>query len=147
MNGSLFIVGIPIGNLKDITLRALEILKEKDIIFAEDTRNILKLLNYYNIKKKIFSFNANSPAVRIENIINRLLSGEDVIYVVDSGTPCISDPGHALAASAHSSGINVISIPGPSSLTAAISVSGLNCSAFHYCGFLPGRPGRRIKKS
>ena len=135
--GTLYVVATPIGNLSDISKRALDILNTVDLIAVEDTRQTIKLLNHYNIKTKMSSyhkFNENSKSV---NLIEKLLNGFDIALVSDAGTPCISDPGYILVKQAREKGIDVIGIAGPSALVTALSISGINTDKFTFIGFLP----------
>jgi len=145
MEGKLFIVSTPIGNLKDISLRALEVLQEVDFILCEDTRVTSKLLNHYNISKKLVSFNAVTEKKKILKVIDRLKRGENSALVSDSGTPVISDPGIRLISQATKEEIQVIPVPGASALTAALTVSGLPTDSFIFEGFLPQKKGRQKK--
>ena len=145
MKGDLYIVSTPIGNLEDITLRALRILKEVDIIAAEDTRRTQKLLSYYGISKPLISYWGAKEKVKSTQVLERLHSGQSVALVSDAGTPGISDPGTVLIKKAIEEGINVISIPGPSALIAALSVSGLSTHGFTFMGFLPHNKSQRRK--
>lgn len=146
MNGNLYIVSTPIGNLEDITLRALRILKEVDIIAAEDTRHSLKLLNFYGISRPLLSYWSEREKVRTEAIIDKLRSGMSAALISDAGTPGISDPGAVLIKQAIKEGINIIPVPGPSALIAAISVSGISTGEFAFIGFLPSKAVQRQKK-
>jgi len=145
MEGKLFIVSTPIGNLKDISLRALEVLQEVDFILCEDTRVTSKLLNHYNISKKLVSFNAVTEKKKIPTVIQKLKSGDNCALVSDSGTPVISDPGIRLISQATKVQIKVIPVPGVSALTAALTVSGLPTDSFIFEGFLPQKKGRQKK--
>lgn len=144
--GRLYIVGTPIGNLEDITLRALRILKEVHIIAAEDTRQLQKILNKYEIKNRYMSYHQHNEVPQGKKIIKELLSGKDIALVSDAGTPGISDPGYRLVNLAISEGIEIISIPGPSALIASLSISGLPTDSFFFAGFLPAKKGERLKK-
>ncbi|OGG40600.1 16S rRNA (cytidine(1402)-2'-O)-methyltransferase [Candidatus Kaiserbacteria bacterium GWA2_50_9] len=147
--GTLSIVATPIGNLEDITLRALRTLKECDVIYAEDTRVILKLLARYEIKKPLQRLDAATEIKKADEIIARLETGEHIAFVSDAGTPGISDPGARLVAAVrehikHSvSDIKIEAIPGTSALTAALSVAGMNTDSFIFLGFLPHKKGRQ----
>ncbi|MEI7690022.1 MAG: 16S rRNA (cytidine(1402)-2'-O)-methyltransferase [bacterium] len=141
----LYVVATPIGNLGDITLRAIETLKEVDLIACEDTRHTLKLLNHFEIKKPLISFHQHSKIQKVEQIISSINSGQKVALVTDAGTPGISDPGQVLISAAHEDNIRVIPIPGVSALTALVSVSGLKNSEFEFIGFLPHKKGRQTK--
>jgi len=140
---SLYIVSTPIGNLKDITLRALEIMKSVDFIACEDTRETKKILNAYEINTPTVSFHQHSAEKDAEKIIERIKSGENGALVTDAGTPNVSDPGAKLIQMAVQSGIKVIPIPGPSALTTAIGVSALDVSKFQFLGFPPTKKGRQ----
>jgi len=142
-HGKLYVVATPIGNLEDITLRALRVLREVDLIAAEDTRHTRKLLDRYKIKKRMVSYHEHNERERAERIIEDLKSGMKVALVSDSGTPAISDPGYVLIRRCVEEGIEVIPIPGPSALLAALSVSGLPVHRFIFEGFLPHKSGKR----
>lgn len=142
--GTLYVVATPIGNLEDITLRAVRILGQVDLIAAEDTRHTRKLLSHLSLSKPLVSYYKDREAVRSEKIIGELLAGRDVALVSDAGTPAISDPGAVLVARCHEHFINVIAVPGPSALTAALSVAGLTQSSFTFLGFLPAKKSQRI---
>jgi 16S rRNA (cytidine1402-2'-O)-methyltransferase len=144
--GTLYVVATPIGNLQDITLRALDVLKEVDGIVCEDTRVTSKLLSHYGISKELYSFNAHAEENKIENIIQALISGRNLALVTDAGTPSISDPGSKIVEiiqEKHRDEIKVVAIPGPSALTAALSISGVPASEFVFLGFLPHKKGRQ----
>jgi len=145
MIGKLYIVSTPIGNLKDITLRAIETLNEVDFILCEDTRVTSILMKHYNIIKQLISFNAVSEIKKIPAIIERLKNGQSYALVSDSGTPTISDPGIRLVSEAIKHGIEIISIPGATALIAALTVGGLPTNAFIFEGFLPQKKGRQKK--
>jgi 16S rRNA (cytidine1402-2'-O)-methyltransferase len=144
--GVLYVVATPIGNLEDITARALRILKEVDLIAAEDTRHSLKLLTHFGISKPLVSYWSEKEKAKAEEIIARLLSGLNVAVISDAGTPGISDPGVVLVRRAIEENISVIPIPGPSALIAALAVSGLDTDGFTFAGFLPPKQGRRRKR-
>lgn len=146
MKGNLYIVSTPIGNLEDITLRALRILKEVDIIAAEDTRHSLKLLNYYGIKKPLISYWREKEKSKALEIINKLNEGNSIALISDAGTPGISDPGFILINKAIEENIRIISIPGPTAAIAALSLSGLSANEFTFIGFLPAKKNQRLKK-
>ncbi|MCM8769171.1 MAG: 16S rRNA (cytidine(1402)-2'-O)-methyltransferase [Candidatus Omnitrophica bacterium] len=139
----LYVVGTPIGNLSDITLRALEILKKVDSIVCEDTRETLKLLKHYGIEKPLFSFFREKEKERVTGLIRMLKAGKTLALVCDRGTPGISDPAYLLVRAAREAGIPVSPIPGPSSLTAALSVSGLPADSVAFYGFLPRKIGKK----
>ncbi|MFA6408224.1 MAG: 16S rRNA (cytidine(1402)-2'-O)-methyltransferase [Candidatus Paceibacterota bacterium] len=143
--GTLSIVATPIGNMEDITLRALRTLKECDVIYAEDTRVISKLLARYEIKKPLQRLDAVTEAKKADEVIERLGAGERVVYVSDAGTPGISDPGARLVAQVRlfAPGATVEAIPGPSALTAAMSIAGIDAPGFKFLGFLPHKKGRQ----
>lgn len=142
-NGNLYVVGTPIGNLEDITQRALRILKEVDIIASEDTRRTGVLLKHYGIRKKMVSYNEYNSKKRTEELLTQLRIGKNIALVSDAGTPCISDPGSYLVKRAREEGFKVIPLPGPSSVITALSVSGLNFRSFLFSGFLPERSNAR----
>lgn len=141
--GTLYMVATPIGNLEDMTLRAIRILGEVRLIAAEDTRRTRILLDAYRIATPVTSCYEQNEARKSGLILARLQRGEDVAYVSDAGTPGISDPGHLLTREAISRGIRVVPVPGASALVAAISASGLPMDSFLFLGFLPSRPGKR----
>lgn len=142
---TLYIVATPIGNLEDITLRALHVLAEVDVIFCEDTRTTRVLLERYKIKTATESFHAKSPLSKIDHIIELLQSGKNLALVSDAGTPCISDPGMLLVAEVRkqSPDTSMAAIPGASALTAAISIAGKPLHEFVFLGFLPHKKGRK----
>ena len=144
-SGQLFVVGTPIGNLEDITHRAVSTLKSVDIILAEDTRNSKKLLNAHKIETKMISYHEHSSEKEIEKIIDLLLEGKDLALISDAGTPTISDPGYGLIRDCIKHDIIIVPIPGVSAITAAMSVSGLPSDSFTFIGFLPQKKGR-LKK-
>ena len=144
---TLYIVATPIGNLGDITLRALETMKEVDYILCEDTRNSRKLLNHYQINTPAVSYHEHSKINKVEQIISWLKAGKNLALVSDAGTPGISDPGNKLIEAVRNQGeeIKIKCIPGPSALTAALSLSGINCDHFTFLGFLPHKKGRQTE--
>ncbi len=142
MFGTLFIVATPIGHLEDLTFRAARVLKEVDAIACEDTRVTAKLLMSLGVSKSLLSFHAHSRAREQEKILARLRTGESVAYVSDAGTPNMNDPGGELVERAASEGMTIVPIPGPSALTAAISVCGFPMEHFTYVGFIPHKKGR-----
>ena len=137
MNGKLYLVATPIGNLEDITLRALNILKNVDLIAAEDTRNTLKLLNHFEIKKPLISNHRHNEEDRENSLIEKLKDGKNIAVVSDAGTPGISDPGEVIAKRAIEENIEVIPIPGACAAINALIASGLNTKEFVFFGFLP----------
>lgn len=141
--GTLYVVATPLGNLKDITLRALEVLKNSDLIAAEDTRRTQKLLAAYDLHVPLTSYHEHNKQAKSRVLIERLLRGEKVVLVTDGGTPGISDPGQELVREARGAGIPISPIPGPSAVTCALSVSGMEGGAFIFLGFLPRRRSRR----
>lgn len=140
--GTLYLVSTPIGNLEDITLRALRVLAAVDLIAAEDTRTVRKLLSHHQISARLTSYHAHSSPAKVEQILRALETG-DVALVSEAGTPCLSDPGYPLVRAVIDSGYLVVPVPGPSALAAAATVSGLPLGALLFLGFLPRRPGRR----
>jgi len=141
----LYIIPTPIGNLKDITLRALEILESCDGVICEDTRHTGLLLNHYAIKKPLLILNDYNEYKSVPSIIQRLQNGENLCLVSDAGTPLISDPGYKLVRECIGSGIEVDSLPGPSSVITALTLSGLAPDRFMFVGYPPEKPGKRIK--
>lgn len=150
MIGTLYIVATPIGNLEDITLRALRILREVDVILCEDTRHTKKLLNHYDISTKTVSFHAHSEKKKMQYVEKILHEGKNVALVSDAGTPLISDPGSSLLSFLREYSreeIHISPIPGPSALTSALSVIPLPSGHFTFLGFLPQKKGRRTTLS
>ena len=143
--GSLFVVATPIGNFKDITLRAIETLQEVDFIICEDTRTSGNLLKHYDISNKLISFNAKSESRKIEKVIQEILSGKNCAIISDAGTPTISDPGVRLVNEALKQGILVSGIPGANAAILALSISGIPTDSFVFEGFLPQKKGRQKK--
>jgi len=144
MAGTLYVVATPIGNLEDITYRAVRTLREVDLIACEDTRRTQHLLEHYGIHKPLVSYHEHNEKQRAPELVQRLQQGERIALVSDAGTPVISDPGYRLVAAAAQAGIVVVPIPGPSALLAALAGSGLPSDQFWFLGFLPGkRPQRR----
>ena len=139
----LYVVATPIGNLEDITLRALRVLREVDLIACEDTRHTQKLLNHFEIKTPTQSYHQHNEAARAKELAERIANGERIALVSDAGTPGISDPGEKLIGIALERGLNVIVIPGPSALISGLIASGLPTDSFHFAGFLPSRSGER----
>ena len=143
---TLFLVATPIGNLEDITLRALRTLKECDIIAAEDTRRTGQLLKHFGISKPLLSYHQFNEAQRTEQLLQRLGRGERIALVTDAGSPGISDPGERVVREAVRAGFRVEPVPGPSALIAALTASGLPTEEFHFVGFLPHKSGQRRTK-
>ncbi|GLI37355.1 16S rRNA (cytidine(1402)-2'-O)-methyltransferase [Geobacter hydrogenophilus] len=141
--GTLYIVATPIGNLEDITFRAVRILKEVDLIAAEDTRHTRKLLTHFGISKPLTSYFDHNKHLKGDVILARLRDGASVALVSDAGTPCIADPGYQLVRDAIAEGIVVVPIPGASAAVAALSAAGLPTDSFTFIGFLPSRRGKR----
>ena len=144
-NGCLYLVATPIGNLEDITVRALRILGEADLIACEDTRQTAKLLRHYNIDKKTVSYHEHNEMTRAAELVIGLEEGAKVALVTDAGTPGISDPGHHLISLCLRHKIPIVPIPGPSAVIAALTASGLPTEEFLFVGFLPSRSGERRK--
>lgn len=136
MSGKLYLVATPIGNLEDITLRAIRILKEVDIILAEDTRQTLKLLNHFEISKPLISYHRHNEELKVDSLINKLNDGNNIALVSDAGTPAISDPGEVIVKEALENEIEVIPIPGACALICALIASGLDTKEFSFYGFL-----------
>ena len=141
--GTLYLVATPIGNLEDVTLRALRVLRECDIVAAEDTRHSGHLLKHFGISKPLLSYFQFNEAKRSEEIIERLRRGEKVALVTDAGSPGISDPGERVVKAALAAGLRVEAVPGPCALVAALTASGLPTDEFHFIGFLPHKSGQR----
>ncbi len=145
MAGTLYIVATPIGNLEDITARAVRILREVDLIACEDTRHTRKLLSKFDIHTPFTSFFKGNEGEKVLSIIAALAAGRNIALVSDAGTPCVSDPGFPLLARAVEEGILIVPVPGPSALAAAISAAGLPTDRFTFAGFLPDKPGKRMR--
>jgi 16S rRNA (cytidine1402-2'-O)-methyltransferase len=145
LDAALYVVATPLGNLRDITLRALDVLRAADLVAAEDTRVSRRLLSHYEIQKQVIALHEHNEAAAASHVIERLARGEAVAYVTDAGTPGISDPGVRLVRLVRDSGWQVVPIPGPSALTAALSAAGVDASQFAFYGFLPSRAGLRQK--
>jgi len=143
---TLYLVATPIGNLEDITLRALRVLRECDVVAAEDTRRTGQLLKHFDITKPLLSYFQFNEARRSEEIIERLRRGEKVALVTDAGSPGISDPGERVVKAAIAAGLRVEAVPGPCALVAALTASGLPTDEFHFIGFLPHKSGQRHNK-
>jgi len=145
VKGTLYIVSTPIGNLEDVTLRALRVLKEVDLIAAEDTRHSLKFLNHFSIKKPLISYWGEKEKVKSDETLQRLQDGQSVALISDAGTPGISDPGTLLIRKAIEKGISVVPVPGPSAVITALSLSGFSTDEFAFIGFLPVKHMQRRK--
>jgi len=143
MPGTLYLVATPIGNLEDITLRALRVLRECDVVAAEDTRRSGQLLKHFGISKPLLSYFQFNEAKRSEEIIERLRRGEKIALVTDAGSPGISDPGERVVRAAITAGLRVEAVAGPCALVAALTASGLPTEEFHFVGFLPHKSGQR----
>lgn len=146
MSGTLYLVATPIGNLADMSFRAIETLKAVDLIACEDTRHSLKLLNHYDIKKKLVSYHEHNERERADELIQKLIGGENIALVSDAGTPAINDPGSFLIQKSIEAGIAVIPIPGPVAYINAVIVSGLPSDSIFFGGFLPSKKGERRKR-
>jgi 16S rRNA (cytidine1402-2'-O)-methyltransferase len=145
MSGVLYLVATPIGNLEDITYRAVRTLREVDLIACEDTRHTRHLLDRYEIARPLISYHEHNEASRAEELVGKLLAGTNVALVSDAGMPLVSDPGYRLAAAAISAGISVVPIPGPSAVITALAAAGLPTDAFYFGGFLPAKSGQRAR--
>ncbi len=141
--GAIYIIPTPIGNLEDITLRAIRILSEIDVLLCEDTRVTSRLLQHLDIKKKLLSYHSFNEKSRVNQIIEKILSGENIGLVSDAGTPTISDPGSILLKEAISNNIPIISLPGPTAFVTALAASGLDTDKFIFFGFPPQKKGRQ----
>lgn len=144
--GTLFVVATPLGNLDDLTFRAVKCLKEVDLIACEDTRRTARLLNHLGVKKPLISCFEHNELARIDELLDRIGRGDDIALVSDAGTPTISDPGFPLLRAAHERGLKVSPVPGPSALIAVLSVSGLPTDEFVFAGFLPRTTSARCKR-
>jgi 16S rRNA (cytidine1402-2'-O)-methyltransferase len=144
--GTLYVVATPIGNLSDITLRALEVLGSADVIFAEDTRHTRRFMTHHGLRVRLVSAHAHNEAARARELVRRLTANESVALVTDAGSPGLSDPGARLVAAATAAGFPTLPVPGPSALVAALSVSGLPADHFTFAGFLPARLAARKRR-
>jgi 16S rRNA (cytidine1402-2'-O)-methyltransferase len=144
--GTLYLVATPIGNREDVTLRALRVLRECDVIAAEDTRRTGQLLNHFGVVKPMFSYFRFNEAARCHEIITRLREGQKIALVTDAGSPGISDPGERVVRAVIEAGFRVEPVPGACALVAALTASGLPTAEFHFIGFLPRKPGQRRRK-
>ena len=145
MSGLLYIVATPIGNLSDITIRAVEILKKVDIVLAEDTRHSKKLLTHYEINSPLRAFHEHNENEKVSDIIAEIITGKSFALISDAGTPLISDPGYHLVLEAKRNDIDVVPIPGPSAIIAALSSSGIESNSFSFFGFLPTKQTARLR--
>jgi 16S rRNA (cytidine1402-2'-O)-methyltransferase len=145
MSGTLFVVATPIGNLEDLTFRALRTLRDVDLIAAEDTRRTLKLLTHYEIRKPLISLREHNEYREAPRLVARLAQGQNLALVSDAGTPGIADPGARLVRAAREAGILTVPVPGPSAITAALSVAGLEASEFVFMGFAPAKGTDRLR--
>ena len=143
---TLYVVSTPIGNLSDITLRALDVLKSVDIIACEDTRHSLKLLNHYEIKKRLIAYHSYNEKGSTKGIIGLLKAGQSVAIITDSGTPLISDPGFLIVRECRENDIDVIAIPGPAAFLTLLTISGFRTDKFFFHGFLSPKSGRQTKQ-
>lgn len=146
VSGILYLVSTPIGNLEDISYRAVRILREADLIACEDTRHTAKLLQHYGIERPTISYHEHNENERSADLLNRLKNGETIAIVSDAGTPLISDPGYRLVSGAAKAGVMVSAIPGASAVLAALAAAGLATDEFHFAGFLPAKSGQRRKE-
>jgi 16S rRNA (cytidine1402-2'-O)-methyltransferase len=145
MTGVLYLIGTPIGNLEDITYRAVRVLREVPLVACEDTRQTRKLLDHFDIRTPTVSYHEHNEAARAAELTQRLLAGESIALVSDAGMPLVSDPGYRLVRAAIDAGISVQPVPGPSASLAALAASGLPTDAFHFAGFLPPKAGPRTR--
>mgnify|MGYP001545252306 CR=1 FL=1 len=141
----LFLIPTPIGNLDDMSFRAVKLLKDVDLILAEDTRNSLRLLNHFGIKNAIESFHAHNEHGKLNSVIEMLQGGKKLALISDAGTPGISDPGFLLVREAVNKGIRLTCLPGPTAIIPALVMSGLPCDKFYFEGFLPHKKGRKTR--
>jgi 16S rRNA (cytidine1402-2'-O)-methyltransferase len=144
--GTLYLVATPIGNLKDITFRALEVLRDVDVIACEDTRHTLKLLNHYRISSRLVSYHEHNEHERAEQLVEQIVTGASVAIVSDAGTPGICDPAFRIVRRAIDAGVDVVSIPGATAFVSALTASGLATDSIFFGGFLPSKKGERRKR-
>ena len=144
MESAIYIVATPIGNLSDITIRAIEILKSVDLVAAEDTRHTRKLLDHYDIRTKMVSLHDHNELQKSQGLVERVMDGGSLALVSDAGTPLISDPGHTLVNEAKKQGVKVVPIPGPSAIIAALCAAGIPCGKFIFEGFLPSKKKAKL---
>ncbi len=145
-SGTLYIVATPIGNLEDMTFRAVRTLKEVDLIAAEDTRHSRKLLSHYGIATRMTPYHDHNEQLKTDYLIGLLHEGQSIALITDAGTPCIADPGYRIVQAAVAAGVRVVPIPGASALAAAVSAAGLPTDRFAFEGFLPPKQGKRLAK-
>ncbi len=145
MSGTLYVIATPIGNLEDMTYRAVRILQEVSQIAAEDTRHSRKLLSHYGIGTHLISYHEHNEEFRAAQLIEKLQKGESIGLISDAGTPCIADPGYRLVSRCRQEGVQVVAVPGPSAVVAALSISGLPTDAFRFVGFLPAKTHGRCQ--
>ena len=145
MPGQLYIVATPIGNLEDVTYRAVRVLREADVVACEDTRQTRKLLDHYDIRTATISYHEHNETERAPELAERMKGGATVALVSDAGMPLVSDPGYRLVRAALENGIPVVPLPGPSAVLTALTASGLPADSFYFGGFLPSKPGQRAK--
>ncbi len=146
MSGTLYVVATPIGNLEDVTARALRILREVDVVACEDTRRTRQLLTHFDIHTPTVSYYEHNKLTRGPQLLRQLAEGKSIALVSDAGTPGISDPGVLLVREARAAGVRVVPVPGPSAVVAALSAAGLPADRFVFDGFLPVKPGRRVNR-
>ena len=146
MTGTLYVVATPLGNLEDISARALRVLREVDVVACEDTRRTRGLLSHFDIHTPTVSYYEHNKLVRGPALLRRLEGGESVALVTDAGTPGISDPGFLLVRDARAAGVRVVPVPGPSAVATALSAAGVPADRFVFDGFLPVKPGRRVNR-
>jgi len=146
MSGTLYVVATPIGNLEDITARALRVLREVDLVACEDTRRTRALLTHFDIHTPTLSYYEHNKLARGPQLLRQLADGRSIALVTDAGTPGISDPGMLLVREARAAGVRVVPVPGPSAVVAALSAAGVPADRFVFDGFLPVKPGRRINR-
>ncbi|HVN25384.1 MAG TPA: 16S rRNA (cytidine(1402)-2'-O)-methyltransferase [Syntrophorhabdales bacterium] len=143
--GTLYVVATPIGNLKDISARAIEVLQESDLVVAEDRERALKLLSHLDIRKPILTINAYNEERKADAIARQIATGKQCVLISGAGTPCISDPGNIVVRKCQDMGVDVRAVPGPSAVIAALSISGLSPDRFFFYGFLPQKRGKKRK--
>ncbi|HXH81459.1 MAG TPA: ribosomal RNA small subunit methyltransferase I, partial [Candidatus Tectomicrobia bacterium] len=146
MTGTLFVVATPIGNLEDITARALRVLREVDLVACEDTRRTRALLAHFDLHTPLASYHEHNARTQGPALVRQLVGGRSIALVTDAGTPALSDPGARLVREARAAGVPVVPVPGPSALAALLSVAGVPADRFVFEGFLPVKPGRRLAR-